>query len=244
MIKNILNDIVNTVIPENTYKPSIQIGNFCFLIAGIELLLSCKYFVHFIYFYPQNANKYIELEKNAKSINISEICILCQNYYVKNSDLNILYNKIQNIMLTELGEESRGQEDMNIVFLYFEKNILYFILFTKFQYVTFNRGQEPSQIDIYSKKALYSIYTLINNFAHLTCVETLNKLKEYDFICGVVFLISNHYEVYAFKQKKIYVMNTNYLLDFTWKTLTIFCESYNEGNLNIFKLLHSDKLIL
>ena len=240
MQKNLFKDVYTTAIPLDPNRPSVQIGNFCFLIAGIELLLSCELFVKFIYFYKNKNVIFAELEAKTKSLDLTDICKLCQLYYEKNTDLNTLYNIIQKLLLEELGEKQPGQEDINVIFLYFEKNILYFLLFSQFQYVTCKTGENPVEIDNYGKKSVYSIYTLINNTHNKPSIDSISKLCEDETVTGAIILNGNHYEIYKLDNKKIIAKNTNYLLNSPWKTLTFICQSYiSKCDLRILKLLAS-----
>ncbi len=229
MIKKLLNELSQTKVPDNPGKPSVQIGNFCFLIAATELLLSCPDFVKFIYFYiSPRKEPYTQYENQLNSIDLTNICKLYILYYEKNTDLGVLYNAIQTLVLKELGEKERGQEDINVVFLYFEKNILYTLLFSRFQYVT-------NHDDTYSRKGPYSIYTFINNSSACLSLDSINAIQ--DSVYGVIILVGNHYEIYCCQNKKIIAMNTSSLLTLPWKTLTFLCQSYlDDCGLTVLKL--------
>lgn len=226
MISKLLK-IISEVNVEFNDKPSIQSGNYCYLIAGIELLFSVKDFVRLIYsdlFTEKNQTQEIrelkEAEKKYSQENISLACSRLRNYYETKDPL--LYAGIQEIFYKSLYTTpvTHEQDDPNLVFLFFEKSFLFMLLFSRFQYITL--GEQPE----FPRKAPYSIYTLLNNINGLTINQMLSKVNV-NGVFGAIAYHGAHYEVFALSKKNIKPMNTDFMGNLVWKTFTIICKSYN-----------------
>ena len=226
MIKSLLK-IISEVKVEFNEKPSTQTGNYCYLIAGIELLFSVKDFIRFIYsdlFLSENPNSEIvelkKIDKKYSQENIGPLCEKLRLYYETKNPM--MYSAIQEIFYKSLYTTplSREQDDPNLVFLFFEKSFLFTLLFSKFQYITL--GEDPSIL----RKGPYSIYTLLNNKDKLTINQMLDKFNV-NGVFGAIAYHGAHYEIFTIGKKKIKPMNTNFMGNLLWQTFTIICKSYN-----------------
>jgi hypothetical protein len=206
-------------------KPSVQVGNYCWLIAGAEMLLSCKFFVKFIYFYtPQMGAE--------DSENIYPMCFLLREYGQKNN-VQRLYGPMEKIIFDSLDIKDFHQaEDMNVIFLYMSKSKIYGQFFSEFTYV----GREPI---VFEKK-----YTVLAFPASVSLASRSQRVAsigidasspiDVSIEMGVPGLYSfaiksgGHWEIYQRyldSAGKSFFMpkNTNYLLGQKWEILVVFC---------------------
>lgn len=265
MIASLLKILSKIEIKEND-KPSTQTGNYCYLIAGMELLFSVKDFVRFMYFSsssfspsfshfsPQSGEKKKEKSKNEeenvhlKNIekkysleNIGPLCDLLIKYYETKNPA--FYSPLQEIFYKSLYETpvEKNQDDPNLVFLFFEKSFLYTLLFSKFQYLPFsfsqNKKEEDSNSFLQSKKeGPYSIYTFLKN-PGLTITEMLERCNK-NGIFGAIAYCPGHYEVFKYNKKKIIAMNTDFMGSSKWYTFSIICKSHDHNcNLRVLKII-------
>ncbi len=257
MIAKLLN-ILSEIKVETNEKPSIQVGNYCYLIAGIELLFSVKDFVRFMYFSSntsdslfsqsekrgtQSAKEGVQemeelkmIEKKYSTENIAPLCdILIKYYETKNP---AYYSPLQEIFYKSLYETpvEKNQDDPNLVFLFFEKSFLYTLLFSKFQYLSFFSRREKKETHSAKEKGPYSIYTFLNN-PGLTIAETLEKCN-INGVFGAIAYCPGHYEVFRYCKKKIIPMNTDIMGGSKWYTFSVICKSYDHNcKLRVLKII-------
>lgn len=211
MIKKIYEVVNNTRAPAHT-RPAVQIGNYCYIIAAVEMLLSCPLFVKFIFFYTDRDMAIVD------RVNISPLCKIIQNYVrrVSNVDLRNFYSEIENIVLLEFDIKNRGEsEDMNVVFLYFERSILYLALFSQAEYVI------EQTIDN-RPRTFNAIFMIRTTATKLFNIESYN----YSGVYAVAIHARDHYEIFRRVQvndKHHFVaMNTNELLPCVPNLIIIF----------------------
>jgi len=193
--------------------PSRQIGNFCYLIAGLELLLSCNKFIQFINYSAEK--KDIFALEVIKYINAKRT----RDY----NNLAMQMHNIEQIVFESFDQNESGiQEDSNIIFMYMEKNKEYSLIFDGFYYCFRNTELNTDKF--------YSIMTFIEN-PGLTCTQTLNRINIFG-VYGVAYIIGNHYEVFQRimrdNKTRFVPKNTHGLLPYKWKMLYIMCLSQEQ----------------
>jgi len=216
------NDIAKTnieVIEIKNKTKAIQIIPYCYLIAAIELLLSNRFFIKFIVFYIfRDIIKYPD-----DSYNITIFCTYICNYVINKNDygyIKNLYDQMNKEINKSLDiKEENVSEDINVVFLYFQKNKYYCTYFADFTYVY------KENVTVSSK--FLSIYSIILSpdliKLKLTVEKTISKLDDNKYIYGLVFLATGHYEVYE-NYNGVYInKNTNYLYNTMWTTCIVLC---------------------
>lgn len=197
----------------NNQKPSVQMGNYCFLIAGVEMLLSCRTFVRFIFEYAKNPPP-------SDTVNLCPICLAMIRYMDKENLLS-LYREIEKIVFDSLNIKDFGQmEDMNVIFLHFQKSKVYCGFFAPFVYVLNLKCKLP----LTDKRGIY----MIRQFSPVPLVKACNKEGVFSFAIRA----GNHYEIYQRYKKEnsnmIFVAkNTNYLLNSRWDILCVMCIDIN-----------------
>jgi hypothetical protein len=203
MINIILDKIKKEDIVLNELR-SKQIGNYCYLIAGMELLFANKTFLKFCKYYIKNSK--------VDTFDISKFCNLLLIYY-KSRNYNF-YKTIENIIFTELDIKNFGEpEDANVIFLYLQKSRIYCLFFSEFKLIEEEFVQEL--------KSPYAIYCFLPNFFKdhkntKTLIPYLKSLKIYGFIVHA----AGHFEIYTKNDYK----NTNYLNNHEWTLVYIFCK--------------------
>jgi len=201
--------ILKTYKVPDLLRPVPQVGNYCYLIAGMEMLLSCDLFIQLIYFY-QDLDKYPQYAKieheNPRgpedlcpSENISLLYSLTLKYIENNPP--DYYQHIEDFVLRSLDITSRGNaEDLNVIFLCFCKSKLFSAI------ISFRYGYE------YLNTQISIIAVECENVIQIV----LNKLK----IRGVYSVAANasgHYEIYQQTvlngEISFYAKNTKYLVN-------------------------------
>lgn len=194
-----MSNIINVILtPSKKHtQQAVQIGNYCYLIAGIEMLLSCELFVKYIYF---TANKQVVISK--KIIEYIE--------RPNNDNIKKIYSDLEDIILSSFDIVQRGHsEDINLVFLYFEKDPLYIELFSQSQYsINLNRQVSFNVIIIIDSPK--NIITDINIF----CKAGIH---------AVAINNNNHYEIFCNDGPAMRAVNTNILLPCQPRSIIIFC---------------------
>ena len=222
MIRMLLKDIERDVsdLEVKNLRPSQQVNNYCYLIAGIELLLSCPYFLFFILYYIHlDKLKYI-LEITRRQEDITPMC-LSLAHYVETKNANE-YAAMEHILMNSFDVRERGhQEDSNILFLYFSKSYLFRLLFSwHYGSLTTKILVAPFSIHLILPKEVPERFRTVEEVMRTLMISDIPELYAITVLCG------NHYEVY--QGKKMLPKNTRYLRG-PWRQLTIFARSYVDG---------------
>lgn len=182
----------------NTIRRAPQVSSFCYLIAGMELLISCKYFVKLVQAYHEP-----ELQKLEQQVEpeIPELYKITKQYLQGPPEQ--YYSDLERIIFKSMGINSIGEtEDANVVFLCFQKSPL-FNLIIDFKYTQPDMKNIKTRTFIYAFKTREKVQDIINTF-------------KFPGIMAVAVNASNHYEIYqqVVYENKIYfyAKNTSYLL--------------------------------
>jgi hypothetical protein len=187
--------------------PSTQTGNYCWLIAGVETLLSCGFFVKFVHYYHAGLRD---------TENLLPMCILMREYLKKNSVWN-LYGRIERILFDSFDIGDFGEaEDMNVVFLYFEKSAVYKQFFGPYTYVVNDLPVVEQKYKVYA----FRKYSAVN----------LKTACDQKGVFAYAIKGGGHYEVfqrYVDGEGKTFfgAKNTNWLGGRPWDILVVFCVS-------------------
>lgn len=184
---------------------SHQVGNYCYLIAGIEMLLGCKLFL-----------QYLSVFKN-----FNNLLMLLYKYNEKKDF--ILLSAIEDYIINDFyykGDRPRKglQEDVNVLFICLQKVKFFKTLFSEFKYINM---REP-YIET-AKLPPISIYAIIN----LNCTngEIINKLKV-PYIYSIAYRSGNHYEVMHNTDMGYVPKNTDWMRNSKCDILYVICLSF------------------
>ena len=139
-----MNEIVEKFVKQNLSVTN-QLGNNCYLVAAIEMLLSSFTFIRFLLFYSSLqkidsdvlsfANIEFTICKELKYKPPIEFCCLLLSYvqkkYQKNFDaVNIIYKKLEEMINKEMGYPVGEQENLGNVLEYLQRSFLFSLLFS------------------------------------------------------------------------------------------------------------------
>ncbi len=222
MIKKIRNAVHNQDLPRIYYKLATQVGNYCYLIAGTEMLLSCPVFAKFLFFYTAR-NSEVFPEHGA---DITKICQVMQ-FYLKSPTKDhefMYYRTMEYIIFRDMNiDNAGGAEDVNIVFLYFQRSRLYLSLFSAFEYIINDQPREPI---IKTDHAIYVFYQpgiVVNELSALAVRG----------VYAVIIDFNQHYEIFratitannnANNTIELRAINTNTAMPCVPRSIIVFCE--------------------
>lgn len=194
-----INFLIENFDPPLVTRPAPQVGNYCYLIAGLEMLVSCKTFLRLVAFQTER-DKWRDLSRYESSSkqNADELWKLMPRYI---SDPTSCYEAMDEAIRKSLGIVSRAdKEDINVVFLAFSKSYYFNKLFS---YGTWMNTNKPFTIN-------FERYN-----GQLTTRQILEVLKTSDIYSFAVFA-DEHWEVFqkviVSGKYKYYAQNTQMLL--------------------------------
>lgn len=216
-ISEIRRAVAATLLPPIYMKKALQIGNYCYLIAATEMLLSASMFVQFIFWYIQRD----PLKWPERRGDVGAACKIIGRYIqgatATREQCAEYYMALENVVLEALGVPGRGEmEDVNVVFLYFQRSYLYLALFSAMECIP--RGAQPQSIP----RAMHAVYIFHEHGRRLVDLSAFDTAG----VMAIVIHDRAHYEIYRRKNHShehgFDAINTNLLLPCTPRAIIVF----------------------